>query len=861
MIAFAAVDGICNQTNAKTKQNEASTLQPSKSEVKDDASTNSQVGGLSHPFFVLHADVPEEFVTILTQHTSSIKFMDWAPSSYGSSILLTADEHERICFWSMERRTNKFVCFSSFDLESVVEARWLIPPPNFGPRESVPLTVSSLEEKFHTPTPGLKIPQGMLAMIAVNASATIYVWFYKSFADEVRNVISCKLRFPKKNVGRVDILTTNEGRIMMFVSPSQGNTIYVYDVQVDLINTQISSELMSKIEIPISQLNLNSEFVILNTVASKNGTVLHVVVADMTHNGKCKLQRWEFKEDDIVLDECFSGFEMREKSWVMTSEVPMGTEDDWSNFVTSLRVLPYGNAITVSHIDGSWTLLNPDTLQIIQKQEDPDSEEVDEELNTKRKAPASNGSAKSRKISDTQSPQLNGHSENSEENSNHKKTIVSQCLSSNGTCFALLGMESELTLCHLGNYRVVTAPYEKQGERNVEAKALMDMMEVSYLNNCDSWDIVVYILYRTSTDQELLEWVIQYGMRDAKMNSPFLMTMNRLSSLLWRNVKGNQHNFIDSQMRLLMMFHLENLRSSMEPLHYHHLTFALTNMLDERSFYTALDDVNLYRSQSLPHLIVILEWIADLIPFLLTNFLQFANSDWEFDNTLPTGITSELPMNIYYPIYSARAGKEIPGISFFFDMDALSALQELMYHCLAVIHRGPKLDSSISVRDNVTSVIKNFHDIFVSMKQELTELFAKITPTAGNASKVLTEISQIVKTKVHSSPSTSIPQLFHTLDLYPSVMGVLDSNKVPQRNFQYDYILKRNLKRSVCPLDSINRKILTKEGFFRQCLRCHRVTSQGLTESVSYNLWMSKWDMACGVCGGIWWRSHWDLEN
>lgn len=67
------------------------------------------------------------------------------------------------------------MCFSSFELESVVDARWLIPPQHFGPRESTPLTVSSLEEKFHTPSPGMKIPQSMLAMIAINASATVHL--------------------------------------------------------------------------------------------------------------------------------------------------------------------------------------------------------------------------------------------------------------------------------------------------------------------------------------------------------------------------------------------------------------------------------------------------------------------------------------------------------------------------------------------------------------------------------------------------------------------------------------------------------------------------------------------------------------
>lgn len=36
----------------------------------------------------------------------------------------------------------------------------------------------------------------------------VYVWYYKAFADEVRNIISCKLRFPKRALGRVDVLTT-----------------------------------------------------------------------------------------------------------------------------------------------------------------------------------------------------------------------------------------------------------------------------------------------------------------------------------------------------------------------------------------------------------------------------------------------------------------------------------------------------------------------------------------------------------------------------------------------------------------------------------------------------------------------------
>lgn len=74
-----------------------------------------------------------------------------------------------------------------------------------------------------------------------------------------------------------------------------------------------------------------------------------------------------------------------------------------------------------------------------------------------------------------------------------------------------------------------------------------------------------------------------------------------------RNAKGNQHNFVDAQLRLLMMFHLENLRSSMEPLHLHHIHLgnfklnlesnlvAVTKELDIRAFQTSIDDVNIYR--------------------------------------------------------------------------------------------------------------------------------------------------------------------------------------------------------------------------------------------------------------------------
>lgn len=94
--------------------------------------------------------------------------------------------------------------------------------------------------------------------------------------------------------------------------------------------SEISSELLSTIDIPPSQLTLNSETVILNLVAAKNGAVLYIVISglisrynstkihrnfttsDVGQQGKCRLQRWEYKEDTVFLDECFGNSDTKE---------------------------------------------------------------------------------------------------------------------------------------------------------------------------------------------------------------------------------------------------------------------------------------------------------------------------------------------------------------------------------------------------------------------------------------------------------------------------------------------------------------------------------------------------------------------
>lgn len=55
----------------------------------------------------------------------------------------------------------------------------------------------------------------------------------------------------------------------------------------------------------------------------------------------------------------------------------------------------------------------------------------------------------------------------------------------------------------------------------------------------------------------------------------------------------------------------------------------------------------------------------------------------------------------------------------------MGALHEILYHALAICHRGPKSDPNISIRDNVSSLIAKFQEVFMNLKKLLGDLFAK----------------------------------------------------------------------------------------------------------------------------------------
>lgn len=56
----------------------------------------------------------------------------------------------------------------------------------------------------------------------------------------------------------------------------------------------------------------------------------------------------------------------------MTAENLMGGNQfpEWNSFVTSVKVLPHGNAVIVGYINGHWEILHSETLQSINTEDD-----------------------------------------------------------------------------------------------------------------------------------------------------------------------------------------------------------------------------------------------------------------------------------------------------------------------------------------------------------------------------------------------------------------------------------------------------------------------------------------------------------
>ncbi len=107
--------------------------------------------------------------------------------------------------------------------------------------------------------------------------------------------------------------------------------------------------------------------------------------------------------------------------------------------------------------------------------------------------------------------------------------------------------------------------------------------------------------------------------------------------------------------------------------------------------------------------------------------------------------------------------------------------------------------------------------------------------------------SSIFNPSVIEQPSKSVSKfalkevstLFHSLDIYPPLLGFLDSRKADFTGSSVN---------TVSHLDVISYKLLTKKGALRQCVRCNRLTVWNNPEEVY-------WDLTC-VCGGLWKKVH-----
>ncbi|KAL6040868.1 hypothetical protein QOT17_025187 [Balamuthia mandrillaris] len=305
LLAFASTEGLINEGSAS--------LTPS--------------GALAQPIFILHADSPEEYVSLRTLHKSAIRFLEWAPSSCGP-LLLSADTNDHVEIWERKEYINNWTRVKSVDFENVVVIKWL---SSMRREFQLPTTKasddkhSSIYSKFLVPPTTntnsnlgtAYVELGMPCFLCVSTNGLILVFFKRMFEERWSSIATKLSHVPAVPQGSLciahaDVTQTPDGDIMLVTMDpftTAGKLASVYKITLNLAQFTLTSQLIASFSLPdasptLSPMPFPDSTIISSPIhirfdPSSHGQALFTVTSALG-NGASKvtsiLSRWEFRE-------------------------------------------------------------------------------------------------------------------------------------------------------------------------------------------------------------------------------------------------------------------------------------------------------------------------------------------------------------------------------------------------------------------------------------------------------------------------------------------------------------------------------------------------------------------------------------
>jgi len=643
-------------------------------------------GAARQALYITSANVPERHAALTTPHRSPIRFLEWAPTTLGGSMLISADTTDMVCVWEMKDSVSDWDKAPPFHLDSTVCVKWLnndlrytLPTPAAAP---IAVPLRNLEEKFlpernytssQPPLDKSQAPVGIPSFLHVSASGKLQVNAKKLF-DERWSSVTGRLPLTNFVICRADITRNAAGTLLLAAAGSFGidePAICLFELSIDHPKNVCAARLVSSTLVndltPASALNPFSLVHLAFDPASYGQSIL-TVSCGMARNAKPVLIRWNCAlstaELSNVWDEVTATIPLA-ATFARPSSQSMATTTEWWSqsarvvvepdesdnreeesdqlpglFVTTLHHAP--GRVFLGYLNGRFETRDSSTLQVLHssriRSDHPhrDFSPLPRKLHTahmdtNQKAPQDGEellrSAAAHLLSAvTHENGFNNLSAVAEiENAGvaRLELPLSVCISPNGTCVALIHASGALSVHHLGPL-VLSSPPSSQQEL---VKFIADMMELAVVRMCDWWDILVWLCLGPFSHHDIQRVMVQLMMDisglDVVASRFYGIHLESLKTASFMAMGGEETLYADGVMRQTVVY-LHDILPLMLDLDSKTST-QLDNLMSSGGLLNPPTMLFKPEPQALEATIPLADWSFDLILFIQKNVQRFAS--------------------------------------------------------------------------------------------------------------------------------------------------------------------------------------------------------------------------------------------
>lgn len=681
----------------------------------------------------------------------------------------------------------------------------------------------------------LQIPPGMPAVITVS-SLMVVTLIFQGFIEGMWGCISCNLAAnpPPLPLSCADVHVDSSGHVLIAVAgPHLGNSIAIYEINLDLFASSVTSHLKSRVELGIPNVGpifpslllspLRTVPVICHVVFDSvcDGLALLVISAGLGIKSSVRLERWEFKNTAIHREKLFPASmspSLRNQHvinlWVNTAseelEAPQspllhvhGSSQLNSSFVTTFRCTAMGMA-WLGYLGGTVESRDCKTLKRLHQETADSNASIFKEL-----------------------------SETITTFANIPPIVISTGVSPN--C-------ASICLAYYSGQLCAVSGVQNSEDRDSYCRKLADMLELSMVRGVDPWD--VFALLQKGGSELCQLTVLNVGRDMLSLTEAqrhfFIHKWESIRSWVY-TLAGNNIASLDCQARSFMLFVYDTIRST--------LTHTLPVSLSTKSFDEAMAHTGQPTAHELSALLALVpfaEWIVDLSLLVLrcmALFTKIRSQDLTEQHpfTVPEGNILTLPFShfclgysggnpsLYFPFYAKHLGgplSQIPFVSFLFDSTTLQTLLELVILGGVVLAKATAQAQTQANRPKYDlSETKRVHGLVLSV----VNCVASTTAEATRFQQSIQVFKDSLESILASTTQQELTQLEHDTRLL-------------------DLDLGQGAKTTTSVVDVLTRQPLHDKQH-RKCLRCNRASSLVKSASVP---WRERWSTACPICGGKW---------